>query len=72
MMRGQAVTRGGEPLQLQKPMQIQADANSIMGRHFRPHHTKWRAIAGPRALDGSCDDEGVPLICPTCQMSFSG
>ncbi len=23
---------------------------------------------GPRALNGLCDDEGVPLICPTCQV----
>src|SRR5438552_2867260 len=26
------------------------------------------AIAGPRAFNGSCDGEGVPLICPTCQV----
>jgi hypothetical protein len=24
--------------------------------------------AGPRAFNGLCDDEGVPLICPTCQV----
>src|SRR5258708_3407057 len=23
----------------------------------------------PRAFGGLCDDEGVPLICPTCQVS---
>jgi hypothetical protein len=22
----------------------------------------------PRAFDGLCDDEGVPVICPTCQV----
>jgi hypothetical protein len=27
-----------------------------------------RAIAGPRAFNGLCDDEGMPLICPTCQV----
>jgi hypothetical protein len=25
-------------------------------------------MARPRAFDGLCDDEGVPLICPTCQV----
>src|SRR5216683_2439671 len=45
-----------------------ANANSIVGRDFRPNHTDRRAIAGPRALNGLCDDEGVPLICPTCQV----
>src|SRR6266403_5556917 len=45
-----------------------ANANSIVGRDFRPNYTERRAIAGPRALNGSCDDEGVPLICPTCQV----
>jgi len=45
-----------------------ANANSIVGRHFRPNHTEQRAIAGPRAFNGLCDDEGVPLICPTCQV----
>ncbi len=23
----------------------------------------------PRSFDGLCDDEAVPLICPTCQVS---
>src|SRR6266481_1116521 len=45
-----------------------ANANSIVGRDFRPNHTERRAIAGPRAFNGLCDDEGVPLICPTCQV----
>src|SRR6266545_2518901 len=45
-----------------------ANANSIVGRDFRPNHSEWRAIAGPRALNGLCDNEGVPLICPTCQV----
>src|SRR6266550_3838073 len=49
-----------------------ANANSIVGRHFRPNHTERRAIAGPRALNGLCDDEGVPLICPTCQVLTQG
>src|ERR1700704_5274761 len=49
-----------------------ANENSIVGRHFRPNHTEWRAIAGPRALNGLCDDEGVPLICPTCQVWTQG
>jgi hypothetical protein len=39
-----------------------------VGRDFRPNHTERRAIAGPRAFSGLCDDEGVPLICPTCQV----
>src|SRR5256885_301176 len=32
------------------------------------NYTEQRAIAGPRAFNGLCDDEGVPLICPTCQV----
>jgi len=47
-------------------------ANSIVGRDFRPNHSEWRAIAGPRALNGLCDDEGVPVICPTCQVLTQG
>ena len=39
-----------------------------VGRDFRPNHTEQRAIAGPQAFNGLCDDEGVPLICPTCQV----
>ena len=27
-----------------------------------------RAIAGPRAFNGLCDDEAMPLICPTSQV----
>src|SRR6266853_1913965 len=45
-----------------------ANATSIVGRDFRPNHTERRAIAAPRAFNGLCDDEGVPLICPTCQV----
>ena len=45
-----------------------ANATAIVCRDFRPNHTEWRAIAGPRAFNGLCDDEGVPLICPTCQV----
>jgi len=59
----QAITRCGEPLQLHEPMQIQ----SWVGI-FAQNHTERRAIAGPGAFDGLCDDEGVPLICPTCQV----
>src|SRR6266700_5353137 len=43
-------------------------ATSIVCRDFRPNHTEQRAIAAPRAFNGLCDDEGVPLICPTCQV----
>src|SRR5207245_11437173 len=29
----------------------------------------WRVVRrGPWASSGLCDDEGVPLICPTCQV----
>src|SRR6266699_3353398 len=35
---------------------------------FAQHHTERRAVAGPLAFNGLCDDEGVPLICPTCQV----
>ena len=45
-----------------------ANATSIVGRDFRPNHTEQRAIAAPHAFNGLCDDEGVPLICPTCQV----
>src|SRR6266851_8703957 len=45
-----------------------ANATSIVCRDFRPNHTERRAIAAPRAFNGLCDDEGVPLICPTCQV----
>src|SRR6266702_2754542 len=45
-----------------------ANATSIVCRDFRPNHTEQRAIAAPRAFNGWCDDEGVPLICPTCQV----
>src|SRR6266700_2912245 len=31
-------------------------------------HRTARAIAGPRAFNGLCEDEGMPLICPTCQV----
>src|SRR5712675_186231 len=37
-------------------------------RIFAQNRTEERAIAGPRAFNGLCDDEGVPLICPTCQV----
>src|SRR6266567_4839404 len=32
------------------------------------NYTELRAIAGLRAFNGLCDNEGVPLICPTCQV----
>ena len=53
----QRMTRCGEPLQLQSWVGI-----------FAQHHTEGRAIAGPRAFSGLCDEKGVPLICPTCQV----
>jgi hypothetical protein len=31
-------------------------------------HRTARAIAGRRAFNGLCDDEGMPLICPTSQV----
>ena len=37
-------------------------------RIFAQNRTEDRAVAGPRAFNGLCDDEGVPLICPTCQV----
>src|SRR6266705_3311570 len=37
-------------------------------RIFAQNRTEQRAIAGPRAFNGLCDDEAVPLICPTCQV----
>src|SRR6266700_2815277 len=52
-----------EPLQRQEPMQLQSWAGI-----FAQHHTKRRAVVGPLAFNGSCDDKGVPLICPTCQV----
>src|ERR1700716_1743516 len=53
----------GELLQLHEPMQLQSWAGI-----FDQNHTEQRAIAGPRAFNGLCDDEGVPLICPTGQV----
>src|SRR6266704_4124278 len=37
-------------------------------RIFAQDRAEERAIARPRAFNGLCDDEGVPLICPTCQV----
>ena len=51
----QAITRCGEPMQL-----------SIVGKNFSPKIAPNSAL---RAFDGLCDDEAVPLICPTCQVS---
>ena len=34
---------------------------------FVGNRTEERAIAGPATPDGSCDDEEVPVICPTRQ-----
>jgi hypothetical protein len=59
----QAIARCGEPLQLHEPLQLQ----SWVGI-FAQNHTERRAIAGPGAFNGLCDDEEVPLICPTCQV----
>ncbi len=65
----QAITRCGGPLQFQEPLQLHEpmQLQSWVGI-FAQHHTERRAMAGPRAFDGLCDDEGVPLICPTCQV----
>jgi hypothetical protein len=41
---------------------------SAAARQHAGDHSLWRAIAGPRAFNGSRNDEGVPLICPTCQV----
>ena len=38
---------------------------SIVGKNFSPKVAPNRAL---RAFDGLCDDEAVPLICPTCQV----
>ena len=45
-----------------------ANALQLWVRIFARYRTEQRAIAGPRAFNGLCDDEGVPLICPTCQV----
>src|SRR5258708_38071511 len=44
-------------------MQLQSWVGILAQRH-----TERRAMAGPRASNGLCDDEAVPLICPTCQV----
>ncbi len=54
----QTTTRCGEPMQVR-----------LWVRVFAQNHTGQRAIAGPRDFNGLCDDERVPLICPTCQVS---
>jgi hypothetical protein len=50
----QTITRCGEPMQL-----------SIVGKNFSPKIAPNSAL---RAFDGLCDDEAVPLICPTRQV----
>ena len=47
-------------------------AKNGAGTARRRQPTERRAIAGPRAFNGLCDDEGVPLICPTCQVFAQG
>jgi hypothetical protein len=37
----------------------------IAADYVEPHAPGTRV---PRAFNGLCDDEGVPLICPTCQV----
>src|SRR5712691_11871007 len=59
----QAVTRCRDPMQVNEPK----PRNSWVGV-FAQHHTERRAMACPRSFDGLCDDEIVPLICPTCQV----
>jgi hypothetical protein len=70
----QAITRCGGPLQFQEPLHLHEpmQLQSWVGI-FAQHYTERRAMAGSRAFDGRafdglCDDEGVPLICPTCQV----
>jgi hypothetical protein len=50
----QTITRCGEPMQL-----------LIVGKNFSPKIAPNRVL---RAFDGLCDDEAVPLICPTRQV----
>src|ERR1700716_2050124 len=45
-----------------------ANALQLRVRIFAQNRTEERSIAGPRVSNGLCDDEGVPLICPTCQV----
>ena len=75
--RGQWVSRAGKAT-FYPCLHEEAECGSVLmtfkGRGRRPSSgsprpfQKQRAIAGPRAFNGSCDDEGVPLICPTCQV----
>jgi hypothetical protein len=42
---------------------------SILGKNFRLQSRRTtRYCRGPRAFTKLRDDEGVPLICPTCQV----
>jgi hypothetical protein len=42
----------------------------IIGEAVSPDvPTEQRAVGRPRSFDGLCDEEAVPLICPTCQVS---
>jgi hypothetical protein len=52
------IIRCGEPVQLQ-----------LFKRIFGRNRTEEPAIADGR-LQGLRDDEGMPLICPTCQLFF--
>jgi hypothetical protein len=54
----QTIIRCGEPVQLQ-----------LFKRIFGRNRTEEPAIADGR-LRGLRDDEGMPLICPTCQLFF--
>ena len=55
-----AIVRRGEPVQFQ-----------LWVRIFGPQSQPTRpAIAERRAFTGLWDDEGMPLICPTCQLAI--
>jgi hypothetical protein len=60
---GQSEIKSATDVKSAKPMQLQ-----LWVRIFARYRTEQRAIAGPRAFNGLCYDEAVPLICPTCQV----
>jgi hypothetical protein len=41
-----------------------------VGEDFSRNRTDQPAIAGRRGFKRLRDDEGMPLICPTCQIVF--
>jgi hypothetical protein len=52
-----AITRCDEPV-----------PTSRVGKDFRPSSSRTARCGGPRVLAKLGDDEGMPLICPTCQV----